>query len=78
VVKAVVRTGTIDRRDRFGYSDPNVPCGQQRVARWQFIDANPSGAFKPTGPTSPQRMFGWVPQNVPAGSPRTGSRDNCP
>ncbi len=36
------------------YADGNVPCGQQRTARWQFGDANPND------PSPDHHIFGWL------------------
>jgi hypothetical protein len=85
IVRAVVRRrhATDDsvpvprfwRYDAMGYSDPNVPCGQQRVAAWWFGNGNP-GAENDRGPggalgTDPdnQPMFGWSAiKNVEGGA----------
>jgi hypothetical protein len=78
VVKAVVRTGQVHRLDYLGYSDPNVPCGQQAVATWWFVNANLAGRYNPTAGDHQQRIYGWIPRNSPEGSVRTGGKDRCP
>jgi hypothetical protein len=44
------------------YSDPNIPCKQNRVADWDFGDANP-GAETDQGGRNPadHPIFGWNP-----------------
>lgn len=69
IVRAVIpRTGSASVRqfDEIGYVDPNVPCGQQRLAKWIFIQGNPNGDRN-------HKMFGWTPLRTPTGAPR-----NCP
>ena len=39
------------------YSDPNVPCGRKRKARWSYGAANPGGDRN-------HKIFGWTVAKV--------------
>ena len=59
IVRALIRTRRPFRvLDAIGYADPNVPCGQARVARWVFGDANPDAA------PGENHIYGWFPVKV--------------
>ena len=59
IVRALIRTRRPFRvLDAIGYADPNVPCGQARVARWVFGDANPDAA------SGENHIYGWFPVKV--------------
>lgn len=45
------------RYDSIPYADPNVPCGQRRVATWEYGAANPNGPKE-------NKMWGWIPRPV--------------
>lgn len=65
-MRAVIpRTGSgkVMQLDEMSYVDPNVPCGQPRVAKWIFVGYIPEGQDKP-------RIFGWTPKKMVEGGPR--------
>jgi hypothetical protein len=49
--------------DWMGYSDPNVPGGQNRVACWVFGDFNPAAETDQRGQNPGNHpIFGWNPR----------------
>ena len=51
------------------YVDPNVPCGQPRVAKWIFIGYVPEGQPPQTPPEF--KIYGWIPKKVVEGAARS-------
>lgn len=54
IVRAILPRGRpLEQLDTMTRSDSNIPCGQERVARWIYVDANP---YADEGE---QHIYGW-------------------
>lgn len=57
---AFSKTDAVRVYDTFGYSDPNVKCGADKQARWQYVQIRHGTRY--------QRMYGFIPTRSSSGS----------
>jgi hypothetical protein len=66
IVRAIVAdasSASFRKYDDTSYEDPNIPCKQNRVARWNFGDVNPGAENDQRGQsTNDHPIFGWTPR----------------